>query len=163
MWKAISGAGDLSVDPVALFARSGVADCARGRIRLPHWLRGLLHCPLHFIANSGDAPGQAGGGSLRAADGGQSLPVVRPARTAGGVHRAAAASGDVRGSQRGGHGVPDRAGAFDPQACSLTTGQCGPKLLLPLTWSRNTNERNLHANPQAGSGNRDGGGGWPQL
>jgi hypothetical protein len=56
---------------------------------LSNGLRRVLHRTIDLIPDSGHAAWQTGERALRAVDGRQSLPVIRPARAAGCLHKLA--------------------------------------------------------------------------
>jgi len=60
-------------------------------------MRGVLHRAVDFVADSGDAAGEAGGGAVRAVVAGFPVRDFWAAGAAGGVREPAADGGDVRG------------------------------------------------------------------
>jgi|GEM_PF-5225219 len=73
---------------------------------LSHRLRGLLHCTVDFVADSGDAQGQAGRGSVRAVVARFPVCNFRATGATSGVCASPADAGNVRRASRGGVGFP---------------------------------------------------------
>lgn len=91
---------------------------------MPRGMRGVLHRAFDFIADSGDAARQAGGGSVPPLDGGLSLRAVWQAGAPSGLPGAAGLARDVRVFARRGAALFDLAGTrdgADPNQCQHGT------------------------------------------
>lgn len=85
----------------------------------------VLYRAEYFVADSGDAAGEAGGGGLRAVDGGFSVRAVWAAGAAGGVREFAAAREYVRERSRGGVANAARVGDCDDAVKRHPAGERG--------------------------------------
>lgn len=73
----------------------------------------MLYCTFHQLAHPWNAARQTCGSAVHSIGGRCALPHLRPARSACGVWRAHAVTGNVRDGQRAGLGVSDAARAVD--------------------------------------------------
>ena len=100
----------------------------------------MLHCTVDFVADTGDAQWETGGGTLCAAYGRQPVQGVRDAGASGGVQSTATERGDVRHVDRGGVDLFER--ARNPDATGLTKRRLTAET---LRTQRNTERFNTKA------------------